>query len=838
MKTTRNKSKRMSMVTLACTAVLALGGGVALANNLFNHPGPQGDGTAYTPVGWRVTPVGTQKPAGFFPANAVLSPDGSAVIVPDIVKDANGKQTVQVMDAKNGSILQQVELDNNSKQGVAPGLVFSHDGTHAYLATANENTIVVFGWDKTSRQLTVENTISLPDNTYPQGVAVSPDNKTLYVAGQYSRQLVAVDIASGNYKQAATGEYPFGVVLSPDGRTAYVSNQGENTLSVFSVNGTTLTPQGTITVDTHPNNMLVDARHNRMFVANADSDTISVVDLARDTVTNAISVAPYKDANDGSQPNNLALSPDGNTLYVTNGGNNDVAVIEVSDHGNFGRVKGLIPTGWYPTGVQVTPDGQRLLITSAKGLGTGPNVPSDPSNPTKYPYIESQLQGYLSVVPTPNEDDLAKYTQQVSQNNDFSQQNKVRGFNGDTQGTIVPRHVGESSPIKHIIYIVKENRTYDQVLGDLGQGNGDPSLTLFGKDVTPNQHKLAKQFVTLDNFYVDGEVSENGWQWVTQASSNPYNELATVQGYAGNGSEYDSEGYHPDVAAGSVDPAHAYLWDKLALNNISFRDYGQFVVPSTWIGANENIQTTPGQYYAHDPILNANTDHAYPWFDMSISDQTRFNLWNQELQNYVKNDNLPTMEFIDLPRDHTAGGATAKQLVADNDQALGKIVDTVSHSKYWKDTAIFVVEDDAQNGPDHVDSHRTIAQVISPYTQTGRVDSHFYSQASMLRTMELFLGIQPMSQFDAAALPMIYSFTDKPNFAPYDVVTPGAQSVSPYVSKLDSVMTTQDMSGQPDQANAAQLNQEIWKAIKGPNSPMPAPQHHVFAADSNSSDVN
>ncbi|MCZ8513735.1 bifunctional YncE family protein/alkaline phosphatase family protein [Paenibacillus filicis] len=854
-----SKNKKMKkLITGIVVASAIVGSGSALASSLLTA-GPQGDGTAYTPAGWRVTPAGTQKPAGFFPANAVLSPDGSAVLVPNIIKDASSKQTVHVMDAKDGSLIQVVELDKKAGQGAAAGLAFSHDGGHVYLATANMDTVVVFGWDNNARKLTIQQTLALPKGTYPQGVAVSPDDKTIYVTGQYARTLVAVDVASGKTALAAAGAYPFGVVLSTDGHTAYVSNQGENTISVFSVDGLTVTPKSTITVGTHPNNMLMDAKGHCMFVANGDNDTITEIDTTSNAVKRTISVAPFEGAHAGSQPTNLAMSPDGRTLYVTNGGNNDVAVIDLTGEGESeqsGRVKGLVPTGWYPTGVQVTPDGQRLLITSAKGLGTGPNKGTDPSKPNSYPYIESQLQGYLSVVPTPNENQLEKYTDQVRKNNGFEQKNKVRGFNDGTPGTIVPRRVGEDSPIKHVIYIVKENRTYDQVLGDLKnpdgskRGNGDPTLTLFGQDITPNQHKLAQQFVTLDNFYVNGEVSQNGWQWVTQASSNPYNETATVQGYAGNGSEYDSEGYSPNVAAGSADPSRAYLWDKLAQHNISFRNYGQFVVPSDWIKPGE-MQTEPGKYYAHDPILNASTNHDYPWFDMGISDQTRFDIWNKDFQSYVANNNLPAMQFIDLPRDHTAGAKTAKELVADNDLALGKIVDTVSHSKYWKDTAIFVVEDDAQSGPDHVDAHRTIAQVISPYTQIGKVDSHFYSQVSMLRTMELFLGIEPMSQFDAAALPMIWSFADKPNFTPYQVLTPG-QAMNPTVQSSTYAPTTAAPAntpapssaqpviqpGRPDQGDSDQLNEELWKEIKGPGVPMPKPKHSVFGDENDGQDAN
>ncbi|WP_427015843.1 beta-propeller fold lactonase family protein [Pseudarthrobacter sp. P1] len=801
---------RRPVVVIATVTALALGGAAATAAIALNqHAGPQADGTAFTPIGWKVTPAGDQKPAGFFPANAVLSPNGKVLLVPNIVKNSNNKQTVQVIEARDGDVLQELELDNANTtvpQGVAPGLVFSHDGKHVYLATANKDAILVLDWDAAGQKLSINRSLKLPAGSYPQTVAISTDDATVYATGQLSRKLIAVDVATGQTASKPVGSYPYGVVLSPDGKTAYVSNQGGNTLSVFSVDGLTLTAGPDITVGTHPNALLVDKTANRLFVSNGDSDNVSVVDPTTNTVSATISVAPYKDAPGGTQPTNLALSADAKTLYVTAAGNNDVTVVDLSDKKNLGTVTGLIPTGWYPTGVQPSSDGKKLLITSAKGLGTGPNKGTDPTNPNNHPYIERQLKGYVSLVDVPNKGQLAKYTDQVRSNNGFPQsgngngngqdgQHGNNGNNGDQQSQVVPRRPGDPSPIKHVIYVVKENRTYDQVFGDMGKANGDPSLAIFGKDVTPNHHKLADQFVTLDNFYANGEVSQNGWQWATQASSNAYNETATAQGYAGNGSQYDSEGYHPDIAAAGPDPAHAYLWDKLAQNNISFRNYGQFVVPSGYIGASEPVKCAAGSFCAHDPLLDANTAHNFPWFDMGVSDQHRFHLWNAEFAQYQAKGNLPAMQFIDLPRDHTAGGGTAKQLVADNDLALGKIVDTVSHSQFWKDTAIFVVEDDAQNGPDHVDAHRTVAEVISPYTQTGSVDSHFYSQVSALRTMELFLGVSPMSQYDAAALPMIYSFTNKPNFAPYDAVSAPtvAASMSSTVVKPGQQVTVNGM---------------------------------------------
>lgn len=803
-----------------------------------DHLGPRSDGTAYTPVGWRVTPAGKQQPAGFFPASVLLSPDERAVLLTGVIRNQHDKQTVEVLDAVTGDLVQELELDPGDKttrEGVAPGLAFSHDGKRAFLATAKKDSVLVFDWNPTEQRLARNKTLALPDGAYPQTVALSPDDRVLFVVGQYARTLYAVDVASGTTTSVAVGQYPFAVATSGDGKTAYVSNQAGDTVSVVAVDGPTLTSRGEVRVGTHPHYLLADPPRNRLFVSNADSDSISVIETTRNVVTHTISVAPYQDAHAGTSPTGLALAADGNTLYVANSGNNDVAVIDVAEGKRFGQVMGLIPTGWYPTGVQVPRDGSRLLISNAKGLGTGPNTGHDTvSDPRDFAYIERQLKGYLQIVPMPDRDRLRLYTRQVEENNGVAEGNEVRGFSDPTPGTIVPRRVGQGSPIKHIIYIVKENRTYDQVLGDLDKGNGDPRLAIFGRDITPNQHALAEKFVTLDNYYMDGEVSQDGWDWATEANSNPYNELATHQGYGGNGSEFNAAGaLDSPVTAGNADPSRAFLWDAVHAAGMSFRHYGMFSQPARSFQAGNKVRCPAGKNCAYEPLLNDNTDHDYPWFNLDIPDQQRFEEWNREFEQYVAHDNLPTFEFLNLPRDHTVGwfggGATAKAMVADNDLALGKIVDAVSRSKYWKDTAIFVTEDDAQDGPDHVDSHRSLAIVASPYTQRGIVDSHFYSQVSILRTMELLTGLGPLTQYDAAAMPLIWSFDDTPNLASYTAIIPRQPLAETNPLGSRSVMTPAAMQGRPDQVDQRALNEEIWKSVRGPDANPPEPQHHVYA---------
>ncbi|NYG08668.1 YVTN family beta-propeller protein [Phycicoccus badiiscoriae] len=835
----RNKQGTAALMGVIAVSVLA-GGGVAFGvAGTFDHPGPRPDGTALTPVGWQVTPAGSTHPAGSFPANAVLSPDDKAVLVPGVIRNAHSRQTVDVLDSRTGALLQEVELnpdDAAKREGVAPGLVFSHDGRRVYLATANKNSVLGFNWDSAAHRLTLAKTLALPDGSYPQTVTVSPDDKKVYAVGQYARKLFAVDVATGATTSAPTGAYPFGVALSGDGRTAYVSNQADKTVSVFGVAAGSLVPKTPIAVGTHPNHLLSDPARHRVFVSNGDSDQISVIDTRTNTVRHTIALSPYRGAGAGTSPLGMALTRDGNTLYVANAGNNDVAVVNTSSRGQFGQVRGLIPTAWYPTGVQVTKDGSRLLIADGKGLGTGSNKGSaSMTDPTNHPWIEDLVKGMLQVVATPNQGQLRRYTHQVQLNNDTASSGTVRGYGRGAPATIIPRHPGQGSPIKHVIYVVKENRTYDQILGDLGKGNGDPSLAIFGKSVTPNQHALASKFATLDNFYVNGEVSQDGWDWATQGNSNPYNQLATHQGYDGNGSEYDSSGYlDSHVTAGNADSSKAFLWDRAAAAGQSFRHYGMHSLPSDWFGPKNRVKCAAGTYCAYEPLLNRNTDHAYPWFDMNITDQSRFTEWKKEFDQYVAKDNLPSWQFVDLPRDHTngwyAGGSTAKAMVADNDYALGQLVSTVSHSKYWKDTAIFVVEDDGQDGPDHVDAHRSPALVISPYTQRGIVDSHFYNQTSALRTMELLMGLGPLTQYDAAAVPMIWTFGDRANLTPYEALAPQQSLAAKNPANATSAMTPQAMMGRPDQVDAHVLNEEIWRSVRGPHANMPPAQHHVFPA--------
>jgi YVTN family beta-propeller protein len=697
-----------------------------------------------------------------------------------------------------------------SPEALYVGVVYAPDGKRAYASAGGNNKIRTYDV-AADGSLTETAPIALAPGSYPSGLAISADGKRLYVANDLGESMSIIDTASGTVSSTtATGHNPYTVVLSKDGTKAYVSNWGGNTVSV--VNALTGASQGSITVGTHPSALAVNPVTGDLYVANTDSDSISVVDTAAGTVKLTIELAPYPNAPVGTSPDAAAVAPDGKTLYVADAGDNDVAVVDLA----AGTVSGLIPTGWYPTGLAISEDGSELYVANGKGLGAGPN----PNGPTPYhgssedQFSASMIKGTLSFIDVPrNAGQLRKLTEQVMRNDDFRSGANVRGEDVGTK--VVPRRVGEPSPIKHVIYVIKENRTYDQVFGSLGKGNGDPSLNLFGNDSAPNSRTLEREFVTLDNFYADAEVSADGWSWSTEAEANNYNQKNWPANYGNRNRPYDFEGGNLATAAGR-DPNNSYLWDRLFRAGISFRNYGAWV----------RFLSFPAIPESTEPELVGNTDPLYPGYNTAITDQTRIAEWLNEFHAYEASGTLPTFELLRLPNDHTVGTTpgrpTPKAMVADNDLALGKLVDAVSHSKFWATTAIFVVEDDAQNGPDHVDAHRTLAWVISPYSRTGRVDSTFYSTVSMLRTMELILGLPPLTQFDAAATPMIDSFTNKPDLTPYDAITPSQSLTELNTASSPLAAASARMKlADADQAPMRELNEAIWKSVKGATSTMP-----------------
>ncbi len=476
-------------------------------------------------------------------------------------------------------------------------------------------------------------------------------------------------------------------------------------------------------------------------------------------------------------------------------------------------------------------------MLTGKGLSSRAN-PGGPRPERRHPdgqYTANMLQGTVALLATPDAEQLAKYTKTVYALTPYRDATRLTPADAPA-GSPIPAKVGEASPIKHVFYIIRENRSYDQVLGDVKNGNGDPSLTLFGQKVTPNAHALVHQFVLLDNFYVNAEVSYDGHEFSTAAYASDAVEKLYQTNYAGRGSPYLAEGVGPnrnkygDLAS----PAEGYIWDFCKRAGVSVRDYGEFVHEMRGPqGAPEGPRGDAGAEAASVPGLEGLIDPEYPQFNLKITDQHRVDVWQKDFAAYVQNGNLPQLSIIRLPNDHTAyttpGLPIPRAMVADNDLALGRIVETISHSPYWKDSAIFIVEDDAQNGPDHVDAHRSVALMISPYVRHGAVDHTMYTTSGILRTMELILGVPPMSQYDAAATPAYNAFQAKPDLTPFvhlanQVPLDELNSRMAYGAAVSKRMNLAEADRVPDL-----LGDEIlWKAIKGADSVMPPPRHAAF----------
>jgi YVTN family beta-propeller protein len=576
----------------------------------------------------------------------------------------------------------------------------------------------------------------------------------------------------------------------------------------------------TIEVGLHPVGMALSPKGDRVYVANANSDTVSVIDTATDTVTKTLSVglmdrggAPVL----GGSPNAVTVSPDGRTLYVANASQNAVAVVD-PDTQAANAVKGFIPTGWYPTAVASERGGQQLFIASGYGFGS-----LAPTPPDRRGRSYADRMGVISILNVPGPGELARFTQQVRLNNRTLPQDGASNAGGSHP---IPMHAGQRSPIKHVFYVIKENRTYDQVFGALPQGNGDPSLVQFGRDVTPNHHALAEKFVLLDNFYGPGDQSALGHRWVLQAYPSTY-----VHKY-GNARNNQS----PML----LGPTEA-IYDNAKAHGVTVRAYGErglnTITPGNatwtdiyndWKNGTSNVNIVPRAVIVG---LRDIYHPAYPAYEMRVPDQYRADIFLKEFAEFEKNGNLPNLVILLLPQDHTQGTRpgfpTPRATVADNDLALGRIVEAISKSRYWKESVIFVTEDDSQNGLDHVDGHRTVGLVISPYARRGVVDSTFYTIINMYRTMEQILGLPPRNQFDLAAEPMFSTFTSKPDFAPFtalpnqiplDEMNPSLAGLTGLQRQMAAFSLTVDAS-EPDAAPADVLNRAIWHSVKGYGTP-------------------
>ncbi|MGH7624728.1 MAG: bifunctional YncE family protein/alkaline phosphatase family protein, partial [Gemmatimonadaceae bacterium] len=609
---------------------------------------------------------------------------------------------------------------------------------------------------------------------YPAGLALSPDGRMLYAAENLDDSLAVIDLASQRVVQRlATEAYPYGVVTAPNG-TVYVSAWGGHTVSIFTPapNGR-LRDAGRVSVARHPSALLLNADGSRLFVASGSTDRVDVLDTRTRSMVSELRDAPPAGPGEGSTPNALALAANGRRLLVAEADNNAIAIFDLSTR-TAGTASGVtrdtlagrIPTDWYPTDVLVRHD--TLIVLSGKGRGTAPNPDGpDPAHASgrarPRSYTLGQTSGTLmsvALAAAPSEQ-LAPLSARVATGNGWGAR--------DSTGEHYP-------PFQHVIYVIKENRTYDQVLGDLSQADGDTALLFFPRAVGPNHHALAERFGIFDRFFVDAEVSADGHNWSTAAYATDYLEKTVPSEYSGRGRTYDYEGTNrgresaADLPDDDVaEPANGYLWDLAARANITFRNYGEFVVRDSAGGDR-------GQRYVGDkPFLRDHTNPHYAGFDLNITDQSRMDVWLNEFNTDVETGRMPALEVIRLPNDHTAGmraGApTPRAYFADNDLALGRMIGALSRSPFWKSTVVFVLEDDAQNGPDHVDSHRSVLLVISPYNHGG-VIHRFVNTTDVIATMVEILHLGALSQFDFYGRPLRDIFAGTPDLAAYDPLPP------------------------------------------------------------------
>ncbi len=616
------------------------------------------------------------------------------------------------------------------------------------------------------------------------------------------------------------------MAVARNGTQVFVSDWAGRTVRVLEPND--LRTVARIAVGEHPNQIAVHPQDDRIFVACASSDCVSVIDTRRGIVTETIHTSLFPKAPEGSTPDALAVAADGKTLFVANADNNCVAVIDIAASGRS-QVKGFIPTGWYPTAVAVTPDGKTLLIGVGKGNQTKPNPivdakakPSDGPFTRLFPYIGTTLSGAMSVVPIPDDKELARFTETVYRNCPYS--DKLLTDAPYPEKTAIPTKVGDPSPIKHVLYIIKENRTYDQVFGDLTQGNGDPALVMFGRDVTPNHHKLAEDFVLLDNLYCNGHVSADGHPWSTMAYNTDY----IARNWALDVLE---AGGHPRRRRrGPVERPVRVSLGRLSRAGLIYRSYGEY---------GRRVSEPDGSLRMEGAVPGL-VGHMCPDYGVArtrgarVRDTQNADTFIREFREFEAKGVLPRFMVMSLGEDHTTGTRpgtfTPRACVASNDLALGRIVEAVTHSKSWPETAIFVIEDDAQNGPDHVDAHRTVGLVISPFTRRHHLDSSQYSTVSMIRTIELILGLAPLSQYDAAARPMFASFTDKADLTPY----------FPQPNRIDlNELNTSTAYGadrsmkmdfdEYDRIDDFELNEILWRSIKGKDAPVPPAVRRAIA---------
>jgi YVTN family beta-propeller protein len=773
----------------------------------------QKTGQVLLPNGWKLSPAGRALQLGDLPLNMQLSPSGKLLAV---TNNGESTQSIQLIDPKT-----EKQLDERIVGKAWYGLAFSSDEKMLYAGGGNDNWIMAFHIqnNKIGKADTIKLGKAWPVNKIcTTGITVNKANTRLYTVTKEDSALYVIDPASRkilNHVKLAAEAYS--CILSPDEATLYISIWGGSEVTCYNTHTGSMNG---IAAGNHPNELLLNKTGKILFVANASDNSVSVINTVTKKTIEVISAALYPTKLTGSTTNGLALSADQKTLYIANADNNCLAVFDVSQPGSSHSL-GFIPVGWYPTYVRTL--GNKILVANGKGFtsmanpqGPQPVKKADNSGYKKAPtgrgdqYIGGLFKGTVSFIDAPTAGQLKTYTREVYGNTPFN--NKVSALAAGIEGNPIPRKRGQASPIKHVFYIIKENRTYDQVLGDVPQGNGDTSLCIFGNKVTPNEHAIVNDFVLLDNFYVDAEVSADGHNWSTAAYATDFIEKTWPTSYGGRGGNYDSEGTRK-----IGDPKDGYIWDYCKRAGVSYRSYGEFVDDYK-----PNIKALQGHYCP-----------TAPGFDLNITDIKREEVWAHDFDSLLKINKVPQLSTIRISNDHTSGqhkGAISPiAAVADNDQGVGRLIEHLSQSPIWKESVVIVLEDDAQNGPDHIDAHRSPVYLAGAYVKRNAVIHNMYSTSGVLRTIELILNLPPMSQYDAAAVPLFECFSDTPDLSPYVAIPAQVNLEQRNVADNQSSKRSQFFNlAKEDAVPDLDLNEVIWKYVKGENAVLPAPKRSAF----------
>jgi YVTN family beta-propeller protein len=843
--------------------------------------GVQPDGRIVVPTNQVLKPAGTQITFPGRPVDISLSDDGRTVVAKNI-------KSLVFIDVATAKVKQTLELPGDPylpfnpiaamKKPINPDGKGHHypnglsvvgllvDGDRIFVTDSQDHVQQARrqqdGWYAWNEAVAIIRP-KIGGDPFPSGIA-RQSAEELWVCASRSNAVQLVNLKAGAAMQSvAVGVAPYMVVAARNDRV-YVSNWGgdrpkegdpqatssgtpvridpktgianQGSVSVLAPDPRRWRQVKTIAVGQHPSGMTLSSTGKFLYVANANSDTISAIDTAKDEVVETVACRPEARLPFGSGANAVAVAPNGKTLYVANGTNNCIAVVrlgqkasEAADRPERSTVAGLIPTAWYPGALAVSPDGTKLFVANVKGIGalSQPRPVADGKN-------THDLLGSVSIIDVPDAKQLAKYTEEVNANNRLGY--SLAGLEKprpDAKPVPVPERHGEPSVFKHVIYIIKENRSYDQVLGDMKEGNGDPELCLFGEAVTPNQHALARQFTLFDNFYCSGTLSATGHQWTNEAYVTDY----LTKAFGGFTRSYPVDGDDPLAFASS-----GFLWDNALAHAKSFRNFGEFTKTAypkgtTWTDVYADYKNhTHKVKITVKPNIEAMAPHTqpgYPGFPLITPDVYRAQLFLEELKSFERKSAMPNLVYVFLPANHTVGATpgfpTPRAMIADNDLALGRIVEAVSKSPFWKETCIFVVEDDPQFGFDHVDGHRSVLQVISPYTKRKHVDSLNYNQTGVVKTIELILGLPPMNQLDLSATPLRACFQDRPDLRPFAAVPNKVplDEMNPALDQLKGAARHWAKKSleldfdKEDEADENTLNRILWHSVRGWDTPYP-----------------